>query len=89
MQSVKVVRITPADNAGSMRMRRSASRTTKPAAAAARRLINVAAAMMAAIYQVPYQTMVTAPTTAAQMRPLSPPTAISFHSSQRALTHST
>ena len=45
--------------------------------------------MMAAIFQVPYQTMVTAPTMAAQMRPLRPPTAISFHSSQRALTHST
>ena len=45
--------------------------------------------MMAAIFQVPYQTMVTAPTMAAQMRPLSPPTAISFHNSQRALTHST
>ena len=72
-----------------MRMRRSNSGTMTPTAAAHSRLISVAAAMMAAIFQVPYQTMVTAPTMTAQMRPLSPPTAISFHSSQRALTHST
>ena len=35
MQSVNVVRITPADSAGSMRMRRSVSGTMTPTAAAA------------------------------------------------------
>src|SRR5687768_15344270 len=57
MQSVNVVRITPADRAGSMRMRRSSSGTITPTAAAAMRLISVAAAMMAEIFQVPNQTM--------------------------------
>ena len=48
MQSVKVVRITPADNAGSIFMRRSISGTITPTSAAHRRLMSVAAAMMAA-----------------------------------------
>ena len=57
MQSVKVVRMTPADRAGSMRMRRNSSGTMTPTAAAHSRLMSVAAAMIAAIFQVPYQTI--------------------------------
>ncbi len=43
--------------------------------------------MIAAIFQVPNQKRVIPPMTAAQMMPLSPPTAISLNSSHRALLH--
>ncbi len=88
MQSVNVVRITPAERAGSIFSRRSVSGTSTPTAAAASRLMSIAAAMMPAIFQVPNQNVVMTPMTAAQMRPFRPPTAISLNSSQRALLHS-
>jgi len=89
MQSVKVVRITPADSAGSIFRRRSVSGTTTPTIAATSRLITIAAPMITAIRQVPNQLTVTAATTTAQMMPLTAPTAISLNSSQRALAHCT
>ena len=49
----------------------------------------MAAAMIAEIFQLPYHATVMPPTITAQMRPFSPPTAISLNNSQRAFTHST
>jgi len=72
-----------------MRSRRSVSGTTTPTIAATSRLAIIAAPMIAAIFQVPNQLIVTAATTIAQIRPLTPPTAISLNSSQRALAHCT